>query len=373
MKRTVLFKSIVKTFYRQNAGQLAFLFFITVISVGRANDVGLLEYHYSLIRGMLTNPSFLCVVLLAWSVYAWKCVRFVAYILQRPECSFLSLLSLPGARQVYGWLLFVQGMLFLPVSLYALIVLGVGFHAHWYAPSMVVLVYILAVCGISAAWYLRLLHTPGMAVRGPGWGRLSLGRQRSYRSFLTWYVLTSRKTLLLVTKLYSCGVLYLIMRGSAPDRYDLQMVLLFYSFGLLGHGVLIHLVKRMEETRLDFYRGMAVSLQERFIQYGGFYLILLIPEILTIGWFTPGVLRYPDAVLLVLWSYSILLLLNSLQLYPFPRMIDYLKAIGCIFFVIYLGVLMGIWFWLTLLFLGLSVAIFWGRYYRRESLFHRLS
>lgn len=368
-----MFKSIVKTYYRQNAGLLAFLFFIMVLAVGRANDVGLLEYHYSLIKGMLTDTSFLCVVLVAWSVYAWKCVRFVAFILQRREFSFLSLLSLSDAGRVYRQLLLVQGMLFLPVSLYALIMLGVGFHAHWYVSTVVVLVYILVVCGISAGWYLRLLHVPGMTV---GWGRpgaivrilragrLSLGRLRSYRSFLIRYVLTTRKTLLLVIKLYSCGVLYLILAGSAPDRYDMQMILLFYSFGLLGHGVLIHLIKRMEESRLDFYRGMAVSLWERFIQYGWFYLLLLIPEIITVGMLTPVSLRYQDAFLLVLWSYSILLFLNSLQLYVFPSMLDYLKVVGCIFFVIYLGVLMGIWFWLTLLFLGLAAGIFFRRYYR---------
>jgi len=166
-----------------------------------------------------------------------------------------------------------------------------------------------------------------------------------------------------VIKLYSCGILYLILRGNTPDRYDLQMVLLFYSFGLLGHGLLIHLMKGMEAARLDFYRGLAVSLWGRFGQYGWFYLILLVPEILTIASLTPGSLRYPDALLLVLWSYSILLLLNSLHLYPFPRMMDYQKVIGCIFFVIYLGVLMGIWVWLTLLFLSLAVAIFFGRYY----------
>ena len=363
MKRTVLFKSLVKTFYRQNAGQLAFLFFFMVLSVGRANDVGLLEYHYSLIKGMLTNPSFLGVVLLAWCIYAWKCVRFVAFMLRRPEFSFLSLLSLPDGWQVYWLLLFVQGLLFLPVSLYAVVMLGVGFHEHWYGSTALVGVFILAVCGISAAWYLHLLRIPGMAIRSLRWGRPFLGRQQSYGKFLIRYVLSTRKVLLVVIKLYSCGVLYLILRGNAPDRYDLQMVLLFYSFGLLGHGVLIHLMKGMEAARLDFYRGMAVSLWGRFIQYGWFYLILLIPEILTIASLTPGSLRYPDAVLLVLWSYSILLLLNSLHLYSFSRMMDYLKVIGCIFFVIYLGVLMGIWVWLTLLFLSLAVAIFFGRYY----------
>jgi hypothetical protein len=263
--------------------------------------------------------------------------------------------------------LFVQGILFLPVSLYAVIMLGVGFHEHWYGGAMTVVVFILAVCGISAAWYFYLLRIPGMGIRDVRRGWLPLGRQRSYRSFLIRWVLSTRKVLLAVIKLYSCGVLYLVFAGGVPDRYDMQMVLLFYSFGLLGHGVLIHLMKRMEADRLDFYRGLPVSLWGRFVQHGGFYLVLLIPEILTIGALTPGSLGYADAVLLILWSYSVLLLLNSVHLYPFPRMMDYLKVVGCIFFVIFLGVVMGIWAWLTLLFLGLAVAIFFRRYFKTHT------
>ena len=45
--------------------------------VGRANGVGLLEYHYSLIQAIMTNIPFLLFTLGAWFLYALKCAQFV--------------------------------------------------------------------------------------------------------------------------------------------------------------------------------------------------------------------------------------------------------------------------------------------------------
>jgi hypothetical protein len=56
IERTILIKSLVKPYYRQNAGLFVFVYFIMILAVGRANEAGLLEYHYSLIKGMLINP-----------------------------------------------------------------------------------------------------------------------------------------------------------------------------------------------------------------------------------------------------------------------------------------------------------------------------
>ena len=55
----LLMKSIVRPFYKQNAGLFAFLLFFMFAAVGRANGVGLLEYHLSLIQGIMTNRPFL--------------------------------------------------------------------------------------------------------------------------------------------------------------------------------------------------------------------------------------------------------------------------------------------------------------------------
>jgi hypothetical protein len=67
----------------------------------------------------------------------------------------------------------------------------------------------------------------------------------------------------LAIKIYNFGILYLMVVNQTPFEHDLSMILLFFSFGLLGHSVLIHHFRVMEETRLSFYRGLPVSLFSR--------------------------------------------------------------------------------------------------------------
>lgn len=360
----MLIRSIGRTYYRQNAGLLAFLVFMMILAVGRANDVGLLEYHYSLILGMLTNPSFLAVVLAAWLLYAWKCLRFVRGILQRQEYSFLYLFSLADTHRLYWRLVPTQLFLFLPVWSYALIILGVGYHKRLYMPATLVLFFNLSVCLLSAARYCYLLRHPGAVRWGGRWKIPSLPWKKLYLNFLIRYVLTVRPVLFFVIKCYSCGVLYLMLRDSFNGEYDHRMVLLFYSFGLLGHGVLIHRLKEMEKTRLGFYRGLPQSLGERFGQYAAFYFIIFLPEFLTIASLTPVHVTYADAAGYICFGYTVLLFLNSLLFFPFPRIMDYLKAIGVIFFFIFLAVLMGMLPWLCLFFFALSIWLFFSRYYQ---------
>jgi len=337
-----------------------------VVVVGRANDAGLLEYHLSLIQGILVNPVIFLLVLLAWFLYAWKCKQFIALTLDRPEFSFLNILSCTKAARIYRLLFEVQFLLFLPVILYAIIIAGVGFYKHWHQPVIGLLVYILAICGISARWYLYLLQNP--AVRGYRirWRLPSLFRERFYWSILIRYVLTNRRLLLLIIKIYSCGMLYLLLVNRTGVDDDLKMILLFYSFGLLGHGILIRQIREMEETRLGFYRGMPLSLLGRYLQYGCLYFFLFIPEIITIGWLTPAYLHYQDALLFIFFGYSSLLLLNSLLCVKSFRITAFLKLSVVYFFFIFVAVLAGVLLWLILFSLILSVSLFFGRYYAYE-------
>ena len=366
ISRTILFKSLVKQFYRQNAGLLSFLLFMMVVVVGRANDAGLLEYHLSLIQGILVNPIIFLLVLLAWFLYAWKCKQFIALTLDRPEFSFLKILSFTKVVRVYRLLLEVQLLLFLPVILYAIIIAGVGFYKHWHQPVIWMLTYLLAICGISARWYLYLLQNPAAGGYRIRWQPPSLFRKRSYWSILIRYVLMNRKLLLLIIKIYSCGMLYLLLVNRAEPSEDLKMILLFYSFGLLGHGILIRQIREMEETRLGFYRGMPLSLADRYLQYGCLYFFLFIPEMITTGWLTPTYLHYQDALLFIFFGCSSLLLLNSLLCVKSFRIAAFLKLSVIYFFLIFIAVLAGMVQWLILFSLILSVSLFFGRYYAYE-------
>jgi len=366
MNTHLLIRSLGRTYYRQNAGLFAFLVFIMVLAVGRANDVGLLEYHYSLILGILTNPSFLAVVAAAWLLYAWKCLRFVTGILNRQEYSFLYQFSLIDTPAAWWQLVLAQLLLFLPVWSYVLIMLGVGYHRKLYLPATAVLLFNLSVCLLSASRYLYLLRHPDAPRWATRWKIPSVAWKKLYLNFLIRYVLIVRPFLFFVIKLYSCGVLYLMISNSSGDGDDRGMNILFYSFGLLGHGVLIHRLKEMEDARIGFYRGLPMGLGARFCQYAVFYFLIFLPECITIAALTPAHLTWSDAALYIGLGYSILLLLNSLLLLPFHRILNYLKVVGCIFFIIFLALLMGVLPWLCLFFFILSIAIFFSRYYRVE-------
>ena len=154
-------------------------------------------------------------------------------------------------------------------------------------------------------------------------------------------------------------------RNPVKDQ-DLRMVVLFFSVGMLGHGVLIHRLKEIENTRLTFYRGLPESLTRRFVQYGWFYFCLFIPEIITIASRTPAFLLYSEASFFVFFGYGILLLLNSLQLFNYTGWKDYFITTLQIFFAVIIGLIPNCLYELSVLFFLLSIIIFFRRYYLFE-------
>jgi len=366
IQRRVLFSSLVKPFYRQHAVLFCFFFYMMTLAVGRANGVGLLEYHYSLIRGMLMNPPFLFAVLAAWLLYAVKCAQYIAGNLRKPAFSYLYLLSLENGRKVYWLLLQAQLVLFLPVFSYLIFILKVGYREHWNIQSTGILLFVLSVCAISAWWHFYLLRNPTAAHFRIRW-KLPIQKERYYVNFLFRFILEKSKVLFLIIKGYNCITLYLMLDGRNPARdQDLRMEALFFSIGILGHGVLIHRLKEMENNQLAFYRGLPVSLMRRFAQYSWFYFCLFIPELIIILFRTPSFLSYSESGFLIILGYGILLLLNSLQLYHYTGLMDYLKTIVQIFFAVIIAMIVRQLYTLSFLFLLLSVIIFFRRYYRFE-------
>jgi len=237
---------------------------------------------------------------------------------------------------------------------------------HEYIKCLLVLLYIITICLISARWYLYYIQNPGKSA----WTMSKIFsfkiREAPYWSFFIRYIGIDKKLLFSGIKLYSCSVLYLMIVNQTRVEYDLKMITLFFSLGILGHGLIIHQLRDMEERYLRFYRAVPLSLLKRFLQYAILYFILLIPEILTIILLTPHYLRIRDAIIFIFLSYSILLFLNSLLFIQFFKMKDYLKIILCIFFIEYFSVLSGSCPLLCALLLISAISIFFSRYYKFE-------
>jgi hypothetical protein len=366
ISRTLLIKTFVKPFYRQHAGLFVFLFTIMFGVVSILDGAKFTDYHFFLIKGMMENPVFFLLVLLIWFLYIKKSEQFVVNILMRPDYSFLNILSLLDSKKLYLMLVWIQFLLILPIILYACIIFVAGIYMYEYIKCLLILLYIIAMCMISARWYLYYIQNPGRQV----WTMSKIFslkiRETPYWSLFIRYIGIDKKLLFTGIKIYSCSVLYLMIVNQTRVEYDLRMIMIFFSMGILGHGLLVHQLRDMEETSLTFYRTVPISLLKRFVQYATLYFILLIPEIITIVFLTPRYLHFEDAVTLVLISYSILLFLNSLLFIQFFRMKDYLKIILCIFFIEYFFVLSGTIALLSILLFVSAITMFFSRYYRFE-------
>ena len=363
---TILTKSLVAPFYKQNAAGFAFLIFIMFGVVGRANGVGLLEYHYSLIQAILTNFPFLLFTLSAWFLYAFKCAQFMSDILGKKEYIFLQVLTQKKRAHTFWKMIVVQTMFLLPVLLYVFVTVWIGILHSWWLHVMIILLFLLFLGFAGSWWYQYVLYSPGKQLLPLSWKLSPVFAYSFYWFFLLRFIWNSRKTLFLVIKAVNCLVLYALIQTLSGDHPDLRMLILFYSFALLGHGVLIYIIRSMEESNLCFYRSLPFSLFQRYLQYMLLYLFLFIPEIVVILSLTPNHIPFTGGMLLIFYGYGMLLLLNCLLFIRFFKPSDYLKIQSGLFLFIFIAVLSGTFpgFCAGLFFL--SPYIFFRNYYRFE-------
>jgi hypothetical protein len=373
--RTMMIGTLVRPYYRQNTSFFLFLI-ILMFSFSSLVSHDPLQYHYHLILGMLQIRAVFLMVFFAWFIYLAQCARFVIFLLQDdPRYHFLNMLRLAGNGKAFCLLLLVQLWLSLPISSYSLAITGVAIYRGWWGMAILVPAYILVLCGLGACWCLFHLRHPGRALAPwPSFNRIDLFRRivqsakKRYWHFFTGYILHERKSLFMGIKIFSCGALYLLLKDLGPDDYDLRMPILFYSFGIFTHGVLIYRFRELEENRLVFYQGLPVTLSSRFGQYGLLYFLLFIPELLTIICLLPRPLYTRDAISFAAYGYSLLLLLNSILFAGALKMGEYVRLIFIIFLLQYGFVLADALTWLTALFVTVACCLFFRGYYLTSSL-----
>jgi hypothetical protein len=259
-----------------------------------------MAFHLSLIRGLLANFNIMGLVFFTWFLYAKKTEQFVTNTLRRPDFSFLNLLCQINNRKLYTLMVCIQFLLFLPIFFYIIIIFIAGVYFQLIIPCLYVLVYAIILTLYIAGNYFRILQNPGKSLEITGRPVIK-HRETPYWSLFIRYIVRNKKLLYIGMKVYSCTVLCLMVMNQTRIEYDLSMILLFFSLGILGHGLLIHQLRDLEESRLTFYRTAPFSLSRRFIQYSRVYFILLIPEMITIGLLTPYYLHYHDAAIFFVW------------------------------------------------------------------------
>lgn len=333
---TLLLKLFVRTFYRQNAG--AFIFFLTIMfgAVGQLKGAGIVEYHYSLISGMLANKYFFMLVLVLWLLYARKCAAFIVSHIHRPEYSFLHILTRKNKYPVFNLFIVVQLLVFAPIWIYAILILAVAFSNHWHVQGIVIAAFLFGVIFYSANFYTNILFNTGKEQRSRQLPRLSSRYNAKYPVILLRYIMRDQAVMFMGIKLYSCAILWLLSKNNTPSDYDPYFPFIFFSFGVFAHIMIISRLRQFEETRLLFYRSFAVKLGKRFLQYILLYFILFLPEILTIIRLAPHHLYYTDVINYILGGFALVLTLHSLSYSAHFTMKEYLKISFLFFFAVFL-------------------------------------
>ncbi len=118
---------------------------------------------------------------------------------------------------------------------------------------------------------------------------------------------------------------------------------------------------------MRWYRALPVSLICRLAQAGLFCALLLLPEMLTLGWLTPNPIRVVDSLRFIVSAYSLLLLLYSLLSAVPLATGDYLKLCLVLFGILYICVLGRVLIVLSGVFLFTATVVFLRGYLRYEA------
>lgn len=362
----LLIKSLVLPFYKENTGVFFFVFVIMFGVVNMVDGAGIFEYHYSLARGMVGYSHFMLQVLAIWGLYLRKGVSFVTGLLQRPAYGFLHILR--TISPVKQWLLWlgVSAVLFLPVLLYLVWVVYVGIGQGLIVNTVIALAVAVAMCLAAAGrlvYYLNHLCGGSVVVRRMGWWQCI---RLSYPAILLLQVVQAQKVLWAGIKLYSCGVLYLVARNNNTEVYDLSFPFLFFNFGVLVNGMVVYRIRELEETALQFYRSLPVSLLLRWLGYAGLYAILMLPELVTVAALTPQHLHVADAFRMAGVAYGTVLLMHSISFLRAFAAVEYLKVLAALFGVQILFVIYSQWMGMCVLFMIAALIIYCYGYYRYQ-------
>ena len=358
----LLFKSLAIPFYKANAG---ILLFVLIMMFFIANEP--VSYHYSLILGTLKNSLILGLVFFIWLLYAGKFTGFILTAINQPEYSFLQLLHCVTKAKRFLLFFILELWLLLPVLLYAIFIVIIGIREGFYLPSVLTIIFLLIISMAAAFIHIAELQNPHKKYFLI-WERIPETKdfQSSYPFIILGFIAKQQKLNWAGIKIFTCGILYLICRNNTPDHYEIKTAFLLFSFGILANSFLIMAIRKFEETYLAFYRGAPVKLSKRYFDYCFTYVIILLPEIVTLILMVPVKLHVMDALGFLLSSYGLALLMNSITFARDFSMKEYLKVLFLFYFIQYFFLMTIGLFASSILFFITSALIFRTGYYKFE-------
>lgn len=351
------------SFYQRHAGLFLFAF---ILLFGVVQGDQLISYHLTLMYAMLGSWLFMLAVSGIWLLYALKCYQFTVKTFAEKQNQFLYIsAALPPAIQL-GGLLVMQCFLYLPVLLYATVLVSVGIYTGQFIAVAYVIVIHTTVCFLSAFLYRFHLNHP---VRGETFllhKLVNIPFTQTFPFFFLSQLLREMKVIFIVTKFFSAIFIIAFLNGFFIDTYDSRVVMLGFMASLIAHCVMVFEFRKFEETMVGFYRNLPVSSLRRWLNFALVYAMILLPEWVIFIFALPHRLHVSDAIWLPFFGTGFLIAYHCLLYKPPLDMEKYLQWVFAIAAVIFFLLLYQLYFVIILSLSLLSMYYFRRWYYKFE-------
>lgn len=195
---SILQKTIVNHFYKVNTGFFLFIFFVLF---GLPYNVS--TFHLSIIHSIIQSPIILLIVLALWLLYNFKCMDYTVKQLQEPQQNFLYCLHAISMKNLVTYFLYAQGMMYMPVLLYAIAIIIVAWNAGEFYVIANIIFFNAAILFPTAYLYALVLQRRFFAKRFVLFPGFHFRIRKHFFSVPLFFLINNRKQMLLVTKFFS--------------------------------------------------------------------------------------------------------------------------------------------------------------------------
>ncbi len=303
---TILQKVIVNHFYRVNAGFFLFMFFVLF-----GIPVNLAQFHLAIIMVIVQNPVGLAGGMVLWLLYNFKCINYVVKQLRTPQQQFLFCLNNLSTRNCFGYLVYVQALVYMPVLAYSLVAAVIAFKTHYYLSAAIILLFTAVVILLTAAIYLRALQRRPLFNNTVLLPQIKIRLGKPLFSLPLYYLLHNRGQMLLVAKFFSLLVLFVFFKLYEVEQYDIRPLLLCFMLSTAVNSAIVFEVKAFEDSTMFITKNFPFPLAKRFGMLLLTYTFLMLPELAFAckGW--PLYFHLVDFAQLLLLSVGLLSLFHS--------------------------------------------------------------
>lgn len=351
-------------FYQSHSALLLFGFamlasyglLINTLGTVKPDAVDYWQFFFAL--NISENPILMAMFCLLSIGYSLKAYFYVLDQLDLEKHFFVpQVLGVLKSGLQFGVWLKVYAKIMLPLVLFAGYMVLIGLIFGKYSAPLFLLIYVVLLTMLCAFGTLHRNRLPAEVHTYVGLSKLFHGSKSPALLYL-YQVIHRSKTMLIVSKLLSCLLLWSVplMVPLAVD--DSRILLLAGTIVAMSHTILLYQERDFNQKYLAFTLNLPIPMAKRFFGPLVGYAVMLIPE----TGFILGNFHFVHALGMLMIVFSLLCLFRGLLLFHGIRIKGFLVLIFSIFFGCYLLIAWGLGWYIILFSFALSAFIY-PKYY----------